>query len=203
MKLKLVVVDLELSRRQRLLGAAGLGAAILMVGAVAVADVPNTFVAGDTLTAAGLNANFDDIDARIAEHDTRLIANEAAVTDLSADGAVFSVDVADGTLGAVDIAPGALNHGHALRVVPGNLASQTVTTFPGATNACSACPAGSTVASVSCLTSNSSVTAISFYDTANNGNNSGCCGFIVQAGGGNITVSVEARCLILDPVALP
>jgi len=65
MKLKLVVVDLELSRRQKTALAAALGAAVLMVGAVAVADVPNTFVAGDTLTAAGLNENFDDIDARL------------------------------------------------------------------------------------------------------------------------------------------
>jgi len=65
MKLKLVVLDLELSRRQKTLGAAGLGAAILLVGAVAVADVPNTFVAGDTLTAAGLNANFAALDDRL------------------------------------------------------------------------------------------------------------------------------------------
>jgi len=78
MKLKLVVVDLELSRRQRMLGAAGLGAAILMVGAVAVADVPNTFVAGGTLTAASLNENFDDID-------TRTSTLEGTASDLGVD----------------------------------------------------------------------------------------------------------------------
>jgi len=85
MKLKLVVVDLELSRRQRLLGAAGLGAAILMVGAVAVADVPNTFVAGDTLTAAGLNENFDDIDTRVSGLDQELVQTNAALDAAEGD----------------------------------------------------------------------------------------------------------------------
>jgi len=79
MKLKLVVVDLELSRRQRMLGAAGLGAAILMVGAVAVADVPNTFVAGDTLTAAGLNENFGSLDTRITALESQTESTTAAL----------------------------------------------------------------------------------------------------------------------------
>lgn len=170
MKLKLVVVDLELTRRQKRIGAGGLAVALALVCGVAFGDVPKTFASGEILRAADLNANFDDLDSRLT---------------------------------AAEAQTGALNtHGHVLRVVSGNTVGQTVTTFPGLANACSTCPAGSTVASVDCTTSNSGVTAISFTGT-NATDNSGCCGWIVQQGGGNITLGAEARCLILDPVDLP
>jgi len=52
---------------------AGLSLALLLGGAVALADVPNTFVAGETLKAAELNANFDDLDGKVAGLDADLV----------------------------------------------------------------------------------------------------------------------------------
>jgi len=65
MTLKLVVVDLELTPRQKGAMGAGLSLAVLLVGAVALGDVPVTFAAGDTLKAADLNENFEALDARL------------------------------------------------------------------------------------------------------------------------------------------
>jgi hypothetical protein len=64
MKLKVVVVDLEMSRRQKRI--AGLVAGLAAVGvlaSVAVAQVPHTFAAGDVLKASELNENFAKVDA--------------------------------------------------------------------------------------------------------------------------------------------
>lgn len=67
MKLKLVVVDLELTKRQKVTGLAALAATLVTVaGAIAVAAAPPPFVAGETLTATNLNASFDAITARVA-----------------------------------------------------------------------------------------------------------------------------------------
>jgi hypothetical protein len=60
------------------------------LGAVAVAAAPTTFTAGETLTAADLNANFADLDARVT-------ALEAPPTKILASGTagqagVFSTD---------------------------------------------------------------------------------------------------------------
>jgi microcystin-dependent protein len=64
MKIKIVVVDLELSRRAKHAGAA-VAVALLAVGAgaVAYASVPKTWADGETLTAADLNANFAALNA--------------------------------------------------------------------------------------------------------------------------------------------
>jgi len=67
MRLKLVVIDLELTRRQKTAVGAGLSLALLLVGAVALGDVPVTFAAGDTLKAADLNENFEALDKRLAD----------------------------------------------------------------------------------------------------------------------------------------
>ncbi len=58
MKLKVVVVDLELTRRQRVGAMAGLALAVALAASAALAEVPKVFVAGEPLTAADLNANF-------------------------------------------------------------------------------------------------------------------------------------------------
>jgi len=65
-KIKLVVVDLELSRRTRRAATAA-AAALLAVGAgaVAYASVPHTWTDGETLTATDLNTNFAAIDTRV------------------------------------------------------------------------------------------------------------------------------------------
>jgi hypothetical protein len=64
MKLKLVVVDLELTRRQKLYGALGIGGAAALFTSVALADVPVVFMANAPLTAKSLNDNFASLDAR-------------------------------------------------------------------------------------------------------------------------------------------
>lgn len=91
MKIKVVTVDLELSRRQKLVGAAV--AMLLVPMGVAVAAPPNTFVAGATLTAADLNENFAALDtdvtalkASVADLDPAVTALEASVTALQAAG---------------------------------------------------------------------------------------------------------------------
>jgi hypothetical protein len=68
MKLKLVVVDLELSSLQRRIVGAAIVPAMLLGGAVvAYASVPHSWADGDVLLAEDLNANFAALDARIAE----------------------------------------------------------------------------------------------------------------------------------------
>lgn len=66
MKMKLVVVDLELTRRQKRMAAIGLALAATLTAGGALADVPNTFEAGQTLKAADLNENFTALEARAA-----------------------------------------------------------------------------------------------------------------------------------------
>jgi hypothetical protein len=66
MKLKLVVVDLEISpRAKRIALRIGLPLLVLGVASAAFASVPVTFTAGSTLHAADLNSNFSALDARI------------------------------------------------------------------------------------------------------------------------------------------
>jgi hypothetical protein len=65
MKLKLFVLDLELTRRQKALAAGALGVAIALASSVAVA-VPEPYTSGDILTAASLNANFADLEQRLS-----------------------------------------------------------------------------------------------------------------------------------------
>ncbi|HEY4158691.1 MAG TPA: hypothetical protein VGM29_11365 [Polyangiaceae bacterium] len=69
MKIKIVVVDFELpTRAKKWILRLGIPVAVLLgSGAVARAVVPKTWAAGDPLTAADLNGNFNDLDARIAK----------------------------------------------------------------------------------------------------------------------------------------
>lgn len=65
MKLKLVVVDLELSRRQKAVGAVAIGLSLALATTLAGA-APVPFVADETLTATKLNGNFNGLDERLA-----------------------------------------------------------------------------------------------------------------------------------------
>lgn len=66
MKIKLVVVDLELSRRTRRLAVLGaISAAVLGAAAFAAASVPHTWNDGEVLSASDLNATFAALDARL------------------------------------------------------------------------------------------------------------------------------------------
>ncbi len=67
MKLKVYVLDLEISprtKRRALLMGIPLGI-LLGAGAIVYAGVPNTFAAGDSLSAMKVNANFSALDTRI------------------------------------------------------------------------------------------------------------------------------------------
>jgi hypothetical protein len=66
MKIKLVVLDLELSRRtKRMAAAAAIAVLAVGAGAVAYANAPHAWSDGDTLTAVDLNGNFAALDGRI------------------------------------------------------------------------------------------------------------------------------------------
>ena len=85
MKLKMVIVDFEMSPRGRRVALCiGIPVLILGVAAVAYANVPNVFESGQVLTAAALNADF-------ALHDTEIAALQADVTALQATHGVTQV----------------------------------------------------------------------------------------------------------------
>jgi hypothetical protein len=67
MKLKVVVIDLEVSRRAKKIAAAiAIPVVILGAWAIAYASVPHAFTAGETLAASDLNDDFNSVDQRVA-----------------------------------------------------------------------------------------------------------------------------------------
>lgn len=85
MKLKVLVLDLELSRRQKFGAAVALTAVLAAVSAsVALSAPPHVFQSGAVLAAADLNANFADADARITALEADLADANAAITALTA-----------------------------------------------------------------------------------------------------------------------
>jgi hypothetical protein len=83
MKLKLVVVDLELSKRMKRVAAAALVPALVLAGgAIAYANVPHTWNDKDVLMAAALNGNFADLDTRITPLEAA--RGKASYTDIAA-----------------------------------------------------------------------------------------------------------------------
>jgi hypothetical protein len=84
MKLKLVVIDFELSARaKRIAAAVVVPLLVLGGGAVAYANVPITWTDGDTLTAADLNLNFNGLDTDIAALDQRVVTVEQAAPSVA------------------------------------------------------------------------------------------------------------------------
>jgi hypothetical protein len=83
MKLKVVIVDFELSARaKRLVLGVGVPAFILGAATIAYANVPNVFSSGEVLTAAALNANFALHDTEIAALQSSVNALQSSVTSL-------------------------------------------------------------------------------------------------------------------------
>jgi len=89
-KIKIYTIDLRFPRWARSpLVYGGIPALLLAAGVIvhaAPVSVPNTFSAGDTLSAAKLNANFKALQDAINGHDTRL----AAVEQMSAQATASS-----------------------------------------------------------------------------------------------------------------
>lgn len=74
MRLKVVIVDLELSRlERRIMAAIAISVLVLAGGALAYAAVPRSWNSGDTLTAMDLNANFASLDIRVTAIETKSI----------------------------------------------------------------------------------------------------------------------------------
>lgn len=80
MKLKVVVLDLALSRTEKYVGALAFTLAGVLATSVALADVV-PFTAGETLTAGKLNANFDDLDDRVTTQAAEAADLDSRVTD--------------------------------------------------------------------------------------------------------------------------
>ena len=74
--MKIVIIALD--RRERRITSTLVGLAALAFASVALADVPETFMPGQTLRASELNANFTALDERIT-------AVENAATPSGAD----------------------------------------------------------------------------------------------------------------------
>jgi hypothetical protein len=87
MKIKVVVVDLEMSPRTRRL-VIGIGSVLLLgIGAIAYASVPKTWVDPETLTSADLNGNFASLDGRLTAVESQERVRRAT---LGSDGTVTS-----------------------------------------------------------------------------------------------------------------
>lgn len=82
MKIKVVIVDLELSKRAKRVGAA-VAVVLLAVGAGAVAygSVPKIWNDGDTLTATDLNANFAALAAALDRPNVYKEQNASVISD--------------------------------------------------------------------------------------------------------------------------
>jgi hypothetical protein len=65
MKLKMIVVDVEPTRAQKRLLKIGVPALFLATASVALAGVPHTFTAGQTVKAMDMNDNFNALDMRL------------------------------------------------------------------------------------------------------------------------------------------
>jgi hypothetical protein len=90
MKIKVVVVDLEISpRAKRIALRVGLPLLVLGIASAAYGSVPITFSAGSTLHAADLNYNFSALDARITALENAPKAPHFAQAIVAADGTLF------------------------------------------------------------------------------------------------------------------
>jgi hypothetical protein len=85
MKIKVVVIDLELSARAKRRAAAALVPVVLLVGgAVAYASSLHVWADGDTLSAMDLNGNFTQLDMRVTTLESAKMQDEQALATLTA-----------------------------------------------------------------------------------------------------------------------
>ncbi|MBK8256808.1 MAG: hypothetical protein IPK82_29565 [Polyangiaceae bacterium] len=105
MKIKLAVIDLELSTRAKRIAAAVVVQLFVLGGAaVAYANVEHTWSEGELLTAAHLNGTFEKLDERItsleAAHVSLAASSDAIETGMLAQDLVYesiSLDLTPGT----------------------------------------------------------------------------------------------------------
>jgi hypothetical protein len=81
MKLKMIVVDVEPTRAQKRLVKIGIAALFLATASVALAGVPHTFTAGQTVKAMEMNDNFSSLDARLTAVEAIPVSLAASATN--------------------------------------------------------------------------------------------------------------------------
>jgi hypothetical protein len=96
MRLTLVTISLDMTRRQRRMMAAAVGVLATCIAGVAFADVPHHFEQNQLLRASHLEENFGKLVEDIAGIDTRVAQSETALTDLDA-----RVATAEGTIAEI------------------------------------------------------------------------------------------------------
>ena len=127
-------IDFQLSRRQRTL--VMVLPALLAIGSVGIVNAaPEEFVADETLTAAKLNGNFDDLQASVdaldtrvdtvetstASHSTQIDALETQVDAVETESASHNTQIAalDGRTDALEALPAPLTTTISVGVPPG------------------------------------------------------------------------------------
>ncbi|MFO0616088.1 MAG: hypothetical protein U0414_26070 [Polyangiaceae bacterium] len=117
MKVKVVVVELELTRRQKLAAGCAVVVAVAAGTSVALATVKHDFKGGEKITAAAMNGNFEELDTRLAAleqqvhapvafsaHRSTNLTVSGGVTPLNFDQVVYDAgnvyDAATGTFTA-------------------------------------------------------------------------------------------------------
>jgi hypothetical protein len=104
MKIRILVIDPELSLRAKRLLAAAAIPALLLGGAVAYASVPKTWTAGEALKAAELNGNFSDLDSRVTAIEQKAPKHLVATSEVS-ESSAMSADLVYQSM-ALDLTPG-------------------------------------------------------------------------------------------------
>lgn len=93
MKFKLVAVEVELTRRQRMAAIAAVALVVVGTAGVAFAGPLVTFNPGDPLKAADLNNNFDGLDARIGTLETTAPTSLEATSNTPESSSAVSADL--------------------------------------------------------------------------------------------------------------
>lgn len=104
MKIKMLLIDLELTRLQKRI-LAGLAVPCIIGGlaAVASADVPHSWRSGELLTAADLNANFEALDERLTDLQSPRVVEDSS-DDVESSPAAYSDLVYQGM--SLELTPG-------------------------------------------------------------------------------------------------
>jgi len=93
MKFKVVVVDLELSRREKRALGGGIAACVLAGAAIAYASVPTVWSDGDVLTASDLNGNFSNLDGRTTTLENARTTDEQTIASQGTSIANLTTEV--------------------------------------------------------------------------------------------------------------
>jgi len=103
MMIKMIVIDVQLTRRQKMAVALAMAAGLTSLAAVASAD-QTSFAAGETLKAVDLNGNFSELYADVSDLQARAEALEEAPAPLTTvdilvvpNGALHRADCMNGT----------------------------------------------------------------------------------------------------------